>query len=243
MPDEERSNAMKTTVTRSNAKVGTRIVFIPPPDLFSDEMYAPPSGPTKGVITDVDDREYEFEDLEGEPYVGLYGDKEIWIDESENTYWYHVTTGDRLEDIEDDGLGKGSARFGGAWGNYSQGRNFLTVADGVPFWFDRVGDHVFDQHEPEEMEEDSIFPVLLRVKDEDLDPDLFEEDAEGTRDARSRSIIYNEVIEPDVIEIWTADGWQALGPAAEDLTETYAQFWEDSDGYTEFEFTLEEDWR
>lgn len=165
-----------------------------------------------------------------------------------SAYWYHVTTSDRLDDIEDEGLGGGGARFM-AWSAVSAGRNFLTASRGVPFWFDKVSEHVLDQYEADELEERSMFPVLLRVSSDELDPDLLVDDVEGTRDAYgAKAVIYEESIDPELIEVWADGKWVQLGahPDAFELVSSYAEFSEeeyDGETWVEAEFFLNEGWQ
>lgn len=122
-------------------------------------------------------------------------------------YLYHVTTYRRLEDIAEDGLRRGRARAIGAPSydaNAARGI-FLTEAEGVFFWHARAEDHA--EHGSDDLLEDGVVPIVLRVDVDDLPDEELEPDEPGSHDARADAWISQGPIEPDTIEAFDGQGW------------------------------------
>lgn len=137
-------------------------------------------------------------------------------DEDDVGYLYHVTTASRLPGIAAAGLRPGRSSFiGGASARKHRTRGvFLTEADGVRFWFGRA--EVWAQDGSDDLYEDKLIPVVLRVPDdEDLLGEL-DTDELGSADAGAEALITSSEIDADAIEVFTPRGWRAL----EDVTST-----------------------
>lgn len=123
---------------------------------------------------------------------------------------YHVTFYDRLPQIARRGLvpGRGHGGWGGAYGNYSQGFVFLTMAEGVSFWYGRY--ELIAESQTDNVLTSGLIPVVLRVlppypADLELDP-------EGSRDAPDLESAWrtSAVIPPQQIEVWDGVEWLPL---------------------------------
>ena len=158
------------------------------------------------------------------------------------TWLYHVTTADRLESIAEEGLGGGRPTRSGWAAGYSAGDTFFTEAAGVDTWFRDVGEHVEQEHEPEDHA--SRAPVLLRVAVDQLDPQLIEHDAEGTRDATHQASRYRGQVPPEAIEAWTGGEWVPIGDAPDlsRLTLTETRQYGDEPSYPDTLFLLPKGW-
>lgn len=124
----------------------------------------------------------------------------------EPEYVYHVTYYGRLGSIAERGLVPGRARAigGPAYDAHAKGRIFLTEVDGVFFWHARAEEHA--EHQSDDVLEDELIPVVLRVDLDFLEEDLIE-DPLGTRDANHDAWLTSEAIDPDYIEVYDGDEW------------------------------------
>ena len=123
-------------------------------------------------------------------------------------YLYHATYFNRLPFIEIEGLQPFQRRSIGseAYSGHARGRIFLTARDGVEFWTTRAEE--FAEHASDDVLEDGLIPVLLRVRISDvagLTPDDL-----GTSDAFAGAWMTTEAIEPDALEIWVGSSWAPL---------------------------------
>jgi hypothetical protein len=117
---------------------------------------------------------------------------------------YHVTYYAFLAGIAEEGLqasgeyGLGQ-RAGAQYAQHSQGKLFLTEADGVSFWHGKLQEHA--EAGSDHPYEDGLTVVVLRVLVDD--EDLLEDDPLGTEDARAPAYyVVDGHIEPDEIMVW-----------------------------------------
>lgn len=127
--------------------------------------------------------------------------------EEESEYLYHVTTYRRLETIADTGLLRGRARAIGApsHDHHAAKGIFLTEAGGVFFWHSRAEDHA--NHGSDDVLEDEVVPVVLRVHPDSIPDEEYEQDAEGTRDALSDAWIVQGPIDAEDIDVFDGKDW------------------------------------
>ena len=122
---------------------------------------------------------------------------------------YHVTYLFNLPSIKENGLRPGSGEvFTGSWSEYSRGKLFLTVGEGVNYWVERLeqwAHHHSDHHE------EGWAPIVLEVatETEDIHPDV-----EGTRDARAPAVYTHETIDPLDMSVWFNGAWIDVENAA-----------------------------
>lgn len=124
-------------------------------------------------------------------------------------YLYHVTTVRRLEAISEDGLVAGRARAIGAsaYDSHAKQGIFLTVGEGVFFWHARAEDHA--EHGSDDLLEDGVVPVVLRVMAEDIDGKLIPDEI-GTGDAKHDAWIASGPIEPVALEVFDGEEWVSI---------------------------------
>lgn len=124
------------------------------------------------------------------------------------SFLYHVTTYRRLESIAERGLRRGHARAIGAPaldGHAARGI-FLTEPEGVFFWHARAEQHA--EHGTDDLLEDGVVPIVLRVDARNLPDEELEEDEEGTRDSGGHEAwISDGPIEPEDIEAFDGERW------------------------------------
>lgn len=125
----------------------------------------------------------------------------------DTSYVYHVTTYRRLEAIAERGLLRGRARAIGAPSLDSHAAQgiFLTDPEGVFFWHGRAELHA--EAGSDDVLEDGVVPVVLRVDVEDVPDDELAPDEEGTRDASADAWIAQGPIESDDIEVFNGKKW------------------------------------
>ena len=116
---------------------------------------------------------------------------------------YHVTFYNRLSDIASRGLvpDARSAIGVGGYAGHSKSKTFLTVFDGVSFWYSRARDHA--ENQSDDVKEDGLAPVVLRIKNYGA----LEADGPGTRDATDDAFTTVEKIPASVIDVWTGSKW------------------------------------
>jgi 5-methylcytosine-specific restriction endonuclease McrA len=119
---------------------------------------------------------------------------------------YHVTYFNRLENISHKGLVPGSGRSigGAAYDVHAAQGIFLTEGDGISFWYGKAED--FAEHNSDNILEDGLVPVVLKIDYEGLKSDL-QSDEPGTDDSRSEAYIHTGPIEPEYLEVWDGSSW------------------------------------
>lgn len=125
-------------------------------------------------------------------------------------YFYHVTLYANLEGIAEHGLrpDAGTGIGGGAYDFHRKGRVFLTVPEGVFFWFSKAEEHA--DYNTDDPIEDGATPVVLRVWENSL-PEEVQIDDLGTRDAGHREAVFvTKTIDADVFEVWNGEEWVVL---------------------------------
>lgn len=121
-------------------------------------------------------------------------------------YLYHVTTYRRLESIAEEGLRRGHARaIGASYDAHANRGIFLTEPDGIFFWFHRAENHA--EHGSDDVLEDGVVPVVLRVDIEDLPDEELQSDELGTKDAHHDAWISEGPIDPEDIEVFDGEDW------------------------------------
>lgn len=130
-------------------------------------------------------------------------------------YLYHFTYANRLGDIQETGLCPGRAAAIGHTGPYrahSAGKLFLTHPDGAYFWHGKMEQHA--EYNSDNLLEDELVPVVLRVEAEDLlDSGIaIHEDSIGSSDARAPAYYVTVCLNPDdiLLEVWDGKGWAHL---------------------------------
>lgn len=125
----------------------------------------------------------------------------------EPEFLYHVTTYRRLREIAERGLERGRARAIGAsaYDDHARRGIFLTSAEGVFFWHSRAEDHA--EHGSDDLLEDGVVPVVLRIDERGIPDDRLEGDPIGTHDARADAWIAEGPIDPEYIEVFDGDDW------------------------------------
>lgn len=99
-------------------------------------------------------------------------------DEDPDDYLYHVTSVPNAHGIMTTGFQTNRKPTVTNYARYSRGKIFFTERDGVPFWIERVEDHLFHEHDnPPDV-------AILRVPKAEL-MDHVTRDEVGSRDARA----------------------------------------------------------
>lgn len=113
---------------------------------------------------------------------------------------YHVTFYNHLGDIAQDGLqpGRGRGIGGSFYDPHREGAIFLTSEDGVYFWGSRAEE--WAQHNSDNIYEDGLAPVLLRVSANY--ENNCEYDELGSDDANADAYKCRTKIPPEDIEVW-----------------------------------------
>ena len=150
---------------------------------------------------------------------------------------YHVTYSGRLESIADRGLRSGQARSIGSAGYDGHAKRgiFLTDADGVFFWHSKAEE--FADYHSENVLEDELVPVVLRVDLDGVEGEL-EDDELGSKDAGYRdAYIAKGSIAPEFLEVFDGrewlpiEEWDQVNPSLAVVVEIEVE--EDDDGEEE----------
>lgn len=121
------------------------------------------------------------------------------------SYLYHITYLFNIESIGRDGLWLGSGTtFSAGWKGYSTGKIFLTHADGVSFWSDKLREMA---EANTDTPEDGWIPMTLRVSRAALPKSLFA-DIAGARDSSADAYYVKEKIDSEYLEVWTGAEWE-----------------------------------
>lgn len=125
-------------------------------------------------------------------------------------YLYHVTYYNRLASISTRGLRPNQARSigGEAYDFHRKKRVFLTTGEGVFFWHSRA--EAFAEHNSDNILEDGMVPVVLRVLRSTIEEDNdLELDEIGTTDASGSEswMLVNNIILPEDLEVWKSSRW------------------------------------
>jgi hypothetical protein len=159
----------------------------------------------------------------------------------EDEYLYHVTYYGRLAPIAARGLRPGQPRSigGEVYDSHRKRRVFLTEGGGVFFWHSRT--EAFAEHNSDNVIEDGLVPVVLRVRramlEEDNDLEL---DEIGTSDSGGYEswMLVDNIILPEDIEVWNGrrwvsiDDWNSVDPTIA-LDEEEGESGDDDDGEDE----------
>lgn len=143
-------------------------------------------------------------------------------------FLYHVTFYQRIPDIAADGLCPGGPRTIGGRGydGHARGKVFLTVREGLAFWFNRAVD--FAEHYSDDPVEDLYVPVVLRTNL--LAPKrLLHVDSHGRLDAHAPAFFTRGTIPPEHIEVWSGRNWQPITSADMEPAEEGAQWHDPAD--------------
>ncbi|MDX1421529.1 MAG: hypothetical protein R3322_00225 [Kiloniellales bacterium] len=119
---------------------------------------------------------------------------------------YHVTLYSNLAGITDDGLRAGGQGIGSrALDAHRRGKVFMTEAEGISFWAERMENFVNDRYD--DVREAEAVPVVLRFAEPDAE---LEEDAIGTQDAGAGAFYCRCIIDPDEITVWDGKEWTSI---------------------------------
>lgn len=131
-------------------------------------------------------------------------------DEAGSEPLYHVTFAANLGDIADDGLSTSSGRsnFGSGYASHSNKGLFLTEKSGVNFWYERLENMAV--HSSDNILEDELVPVVLKIDPEGFIEDDLEDDEPGSKDSRHDAFVSREDIPPEYIEIWNGSSWISI---------------------------------
>jgi hypothetical protein len=159
-------------------------------------------------------------------------------------YLYHLTYAGRLPSIIENGLCPGAAPAIGTDGAYrahSSGRLFFTVGGGAYFWRGRL--EAFAEHSSDNVFEDELVPVVLRVEMDDVLDDpaaVLHADDIGTRDALANAYFMTECLSLDehLFEIYDGTNWVYLDELGS-LDLSLAFDFEEYDGETLASFKFE----
>lgn len=159
--------------------------------------------------------------------------------DDEPEYLYHVTFYSALPSIAERGLqaGRGGGIGGAAYGAHRAGSIFLTEGGGVAFWTARAEQWAEDRSD--NVEEDGLAPVLLRIDTSSIDMDRCVEDHLGTRDARHDAFKCPFSIGAEDIEVWAGANGDGEWVDVEDydeipIDEAYETDSDDDDTWTYF---------
>lgn len=132
--------------------------------------------------------------------------KHFLFEQIEPDWLCHVTHFNRLENISKNGLTPGAARSigGSAYDTHAAKGIFLTDFGGVDFWYNKA--EAFAEHNSDNVYEDGLVPVVLRIDYDGLQTDL-ETDEPGSTDSRQDAFIHRGPIGPEHIEVWTGSDW------------------------------------
>jgi len=140
-------------------------------------------------------------------------------------YLYHVTYYGRLGNIARSGLVPGRARSIGApsLDSHARGRVFYTDPEGVFFWHSKAEEHA--EANSDDVLEDELIPVVLRVDLNAFEDDSLEEDEIGSEDARADAWLVDYEMPPEEIEVFDGSSWipvedfDSIDPATAIFTE------------------------
>jgi hypothetical protein len=108
--------------------------------------------------------------------------------ETDDDYLYHVTSTEHVATIKKHGLHPGKSPTFTNYAGHSKGKIFLTDRKGVPYWKDRVQQHLF--HNSDNPHDVAVFRVhKSRVKD-------LQKDELGSEDSRTNSYYTHKPILP-----------------------------------------------
>lgn len=71
-------------------------------------------------------------------YEEMKAARDRWFDQSDDEFYYHVTTAEAAEEIMRNGLRPGHTNGSGFYADYSRGKVFFCQRDGVSFWMDNI---------------------------------------------------------------------------------------------------------
>lgn len=128
-------------------------------------------------------------------------------------YLYHVTYYSRLASISTRGLKPNQSRSIGneVYDFHRKRRVFLTTGEGVFFWHSRA--EAFAEHNSDNVIEDGLVPIVLRVLRSTIEEDNdLELDEIGTRDAAGYEswMLVNNIILPEDLEVWNGRRWVSV---------------------------------
>lgn len=126
-------------------------------------------------------------------------------EEAQPRYLYHVTYHNRLPSIADNGLQPDQSRSigGGGYDGHARGKLFFSDAEGTKFWHSRAEDHA--EHNSDNIAEDGLVPMVLRVAEHHLGPT--EVDEAGGRDSLAEAVTTKQPVQPHHIQYFDGIDW------------------------------------
>lgn len=123
-------------------------------------------------------------------------------------YLYHVTYHNRLPSIAEHGLHPNQPRSIGApsLDGHARGKLFFSDDAGVHFWHSRA--EQFAEHNSDNIAEDGLVPMVLRVPEHYLDAP--QPDDQGSRDSLAEALTTTKPIQPRHIEYFDGRDWTPI---------------------------------